>query len=193
MKTTKYILVIVTLFLACSYLMAQYDPPEEIDEEIQKEQKRSRYQESKFFFGGNLGLSFGTYTYIEIAPLVGYKFIPRLWAGLGPKYMYLKQQNFYETSIYGVKAFASFTIFQNMSEYIPVNLGDLFVYAENESLNLDPYLTNEREWINIMLIGGGLRFPLGYRAGISILILWDVTQNPEYNYANPELRMQFHF
>lgn len=193
MKSFRYLLVILALFLANSYLRAQYDYPDESTEEQQKERKRNRYQESKFFFGGNLGLSFGTYTYIEIAPLAGYKVIPRLWVGLGPKYMYLKQKDVYETSIYGFKAFTSFTVFQNISETIPVNLGDVFLYAENETLNFESYLHNERRWVNIMLIGGGMRFPIGYRSGVSILVLWDVTQNPEYNYANPELRIQFHF
>jgi hypothetical protein len=193
MKSVKYLFALLLLSLLSVYVMAQYDYPEEAAEENQKEQKRSRYQESKFFFGGNLGLSFGDYTYIEVAPLAGYKILPRLWVGLGPKYMYLKHRDFYETSIYGLKSFASFTIFQNMSEYIPINLGDLFAYAENESLNFDPYLNGERKWVNVMLVGGGLRFPIGRRSGLSILMLWDVTQNPEYNYANPELRMQFYF
>jgi hypothetical protein len=174
-------------------LLAQYDYPGETTEEEHKEQKRSRYQESKFFFGGNLGLSFGTYTYIEIAPLVGYKVIPRLWVGLGPKYMYMKQKDLYETSIYGFKTFASFTVFQNISETIPINLGDVFIYAENESLNFESYIYNERKWVNIMLVGGGMRFPIGQRSGLSILVLWDVTQNPEYRYLNPEMRIQFHF
>jgi hypothetical protein len=193
MKNFKYLLGVLLLFLINSYLVAQYDYPDESGQENQKEQKRSKYQESKFFFGGNLGLAFGTYTYIEIAPIAGYKITPRLWTGLGPKYMYWKQKNYYETSVYGFKAFASFTIFQNMSEKIPINLGDLFIYTENESLNFESYVDGGRKWVNILLIGGGIRFPIGNRSGLSILLLWDVSQHPEYGYANPEMRMQFYF
>lgn len=202
MKRLKYILVVISLFFLTSYIQAQYDYPGETEEESKKEQKRSKYQQSKFFFGGNLGLSFGTYTYIEIAPIAGYKITPRLWAGLGPKYMYLKQKSYYETSIYGVKAFASFTVFKNLSETINIGIGDIFIYFENETLSLeqiyyDPvnsvYFKGDRNWHNIPLAGGGMRFPVGMRAGFSIYMLWGFTKSAELLYSNPEIRISFDF
>lgn len=202
MKSFKYLIIIIPLFLLSSIIKAQYENPDGEGNENQKEQKRSKYQESKFFFGGNLGLSFGTYTYIEIAPLAGYKITPRLWAGLGPKYMYLKQKNYYETSIYGLKTFATFTIFKNISETININIGDIFVHIENEILSLeeiyfDPinyaYFKGNRNWHNIILAGGGMRFPLGMRGGISIYALWGFTKDAELLYSNPEIRIGFDF
>jgi hypothetical protein len=193
MKTCKYVATALMCLCMSGYLMAQYEYPDEPEENAPKKEKTSKYQESKFFFGGNLGLSFGDYTYIEVAPLAGYKITPRLWAGLGPKYMYWKYRDYYETSLYGLKSFASFTIFQNMSETIHINLGDLYAYLENEVLNCDPYLDGNRQWVDVFLVGGGLRFPIGNRSGISIMLLWDITQNPLYHYTNPEMRMQFFF
>ncbi len=202
MKRLKYLIGILLLVLTNSYLVAQYENPGESEEETKKEQKRSRYHDSKFFFGGNLGLSFGTYTYIEIAPLAGYKITPRLWAGLGPKYMYLKQDNYYETSIYGLKTFASFTIFKNIGETIPINIGDIFIYIEDEILSLeeiyyDPinyvYYKGDRNWHNIILLGGGMRFPIGQRSGFSIFVLWGLSEDAELLYSNPEIRIGFDF
>ena len=202
MKRLKYIAVIFSLLLLNSYIHAQYDYPGESDEEDQHEQRRSRYQESKFFFGGNLGLSFGSYTYIELAPLAGYKITPRLRAGIGPKYMYVKQRNSYETSIYGAKVFASFTIFKDLSETIHINLGDIFIHVENEVLSLEKiyydttnyvYFKGDRNWYNIPLVGGGMRFPIGERAGFSLYVLWGLSSNAELLYSNPEVRFSFDF
>lgn len=203
MKSIKYLVALFLFLLINSCLLAQYDyPGESEEEENPKEQKRSRYQESKFFFGGNLGLSFGSYTYIELAPLAGYKITPRLWAGLGPKYMYLKQRDYYETSIYGMKAFATFTVFKDLSETLNIGIGDIFIHVENEVLSLeqiyfDPnnlvYYKGERNWHNIPLVGGGMRFPIGQRAGFSIYILWALSNSAELLYSNPEMRISFDF
>lgn len=202
MKIYKYIILFL-FFIVSIPVIAQYEyPGEEEESEKGKKKKQGWYQETKFFFGGNLGLSFGTYTYIEIAPFVGYKITPRLWAGLGPKYMYMKYSNYYETSIYGLKTFALFSVIKNLNETVNIGIGDIFAYVENETLNVEPtigidingnYIMGERQWLNITLIGGGLRFPLGARAGFSIIVLWDVSQNPYYSYSNPELRITVDF
>ena len=213
MKFKKYLFIFL-LLSTCISAIAQYEYPDENEESDngKKKQKTGWYRDSKLFFGGNLGLSFGTYTYVEVAPIVGYRITPRLSAGLGPKYMYIKESSYYETSIYGVKTFALFSIFKNLNETINIGIGDIFVYAESEFLNVEPgrlvdyyssvppyqylysvYEKDPRRWLNVTLIGGGLRFPLGARAGFSILVLWDVTQSPYYSYSNPELRISVDF
>ena len=212
MKIKKYLLLTV-FFSICISSIAQYEYPGETkDSKDGKEKKKGWYHESKFYFGGNLGLSFGTYTYIELAPIAGYKITPRFWTGLGPKYMYIKESSYYETSVYGLKTFALFSIFKNINEKINIGIGDIFVYAEDEVLNVEPitfhnvyspvypyqylysyYQKEPRKWVNVTLIGGGLRFPLGERAGFSIMVLWDISQNPEYSYRNPEVRISVDF
>lgn len=202
MKIKKFIFIFLLLITWISAI-AQYEYPGDTKEsEDGKKQKKGWYKESKLFFGGNLGLSFGTYTYIELSPIAGYRITPRLSAGLGPKYMYIKERGYYETSIYGAKVFALFSIFKNINEKINIGIGDIFVYAENESLNIEPmywdpstnsYFAGKRGWVNITLLGGGLRFPLGQRSGFSIIILWDISQNPYYSYPNPEIRLSVDF
>ena len=43
---------------------------------------------SHLFFGGGLGLQFGSMTLIEISPLVGYKITPKFSIGVSPTYKY---------------------------------------------------------------------------------------------------------
>jgi hypothetical protein len=161
----------------------------------QKEEKPAFSQ--RLLFGGELGLSFGSITYIKIAPLVGYRLTDRLAAGLGPIYIYEKYKYYnWETSIYGVKFFTSFTIIKGKSEGGVLGIGNIQFYAENEVINVEKYdMENERIWIDNVLIGGGLFQPLGERFGISFYVLWDVTQNiysPYYS-NNPVFRFGFAF
>jgi hypothetical protein len=200
MKTCKFLLLIFFLFLGIK-VTAQYEYPGW--EDSVKTVKRGRHSESKLFFGGVPGLMFGSITYIELPPYVGYKFTPYLWAGVGPLYQYYKErESGYETSIYGGKIFAQLFLIRDLKEKINVNLGDVFLYGESSMLNLEPlaynpntnmYFKLDRKWINVTLVGLGFRFPIGNRSGFSLNILWDVTQNPEFSYQNPEVRIGFDF
>jgi hypothetical protein len=158
----------------------------------------------RFFFGGDLGLSFGTNTYINLAPIVGYRITNRLSAGLGPIYIFEKYKYYdLQTSTYGGKALLSFAVIRNVYEYVNIGIGSILLHAENELINLqkveyDPtfnkiYALNERLWIDNLLAGIGLNFPFSDRAGINIYALWDVTQNDYSPYSNPVIRLGFYF
>ena len=53
---------------------------------------------SRFFFGGGIGIAFGSVDYLEIAPLVGFKVAPRLDLGLQPFYRWTNDGR-YGTSV----------------------------------------------------------------------------------------------
>jgi hypothetical protein len=90
-----------------------------------------------------------------------------------------------------------------MHKYLPINLGSIFAYAENELLNIEKIYLNlntnkyftsgNRLWIDNLLLGGGLRQPIGKRSSFSLLILWDVTENSYSPHSNPILRMGLYF
>jgi len=77
----------------------------------------------RLYFGGNLSLSVGTVTLIEISPLVGYRLTPRWSAGFGLKYEYYKSSGYignygvstYSTSIYGTNVFTNFVFLKKFS------------------------------------------------------------------------------
>jgi hypothetical protein len=210
----KYIIILGILLLPSlgHYLNAQYDNPDAVvsdekengkrkdNENQQPESERKSgllSEESRVFFGGNVGLSFGTYTYIEIAPVIGYKFTKRFWGGLGPEYIYSREKNLdLEMSIYGLRTFASFAVLDNIDEVINLNIGSIFLYAENELLNMRPleydgtyYYLGNRGWYDMLLAGVGIRMPIGSRSGISIIVLWGLTESTEMLYSNPEIRL----
>ncbi len=173
----------------------------------------------RIFFGGDFWLSIGTNTYIDIAPLIGYKITPRLSAGLGPIYIFQKDRlNYLDTIInnigyyrtynikyntYGGRFFMTYDLIKDMNRYIPLNIGTILVHCENEALNIETvyrdiytyryYLSGNRLWIDNLLVGAGLRQPIGRRAAVNLLILWDITENKYSPHSNPIFRMGFSF
>src|SRR5450755_4452865 len=57
-----------------------------------------KFDKSNLFFGGNLGLAFGTYTIVNVSPLIGYHFSPLFAAGVGVNYSYYGYDDGYLTS-----------------------------------------------------------------------------------------------
>lgn len=201
MKLIKYLIFLIAFYCFTGELIAQYDYPGETPSE-QENKRRRRSDDSKIFFGGNLGLMFGSnYGYFELSPLVGYKVTPRFWVGGGPKYMYYREGS-YRTNIYGIKNFASFAVLDKINEVTNLGIGSLFLYIENEVLSMEPieydnklgyYVISPRGWYDILLGGVGIRVPITQNAGLSIIALWGFTDAAEYLYSNPEIRISFDF
>ena len=145
----------------------------------------------KVFFGGGLGLQFGTVTAIEVLPMVGYKPVDDLYLGLKGKYEYFKHSAYATgTSIYGGSVFGMYSVFNA-----------LVAYAEYEILSLetsyfDYYQANtssDRFLLHTPLLGGGIMQPIGGRSKIMILILWNLDDTYSTYYSNPIIRLSFLF
>jgi hypothetical protein len=154
----------------------------------------------RLFFGGNIGLQFGTITDIQVAPVVGLWVLPRLAVALGPDYHFFKYQNL-QTNIYGGKAYMEFVIFQNINKFIPMgsNTG-IFIHVEDELLSLESAFwkeqntyTSERFYINTILAGPGLSQQIGRRASLNIMFLWALNDSGYGIYGNPDIRVSFTF
>lgn len=135
----------------------------------------------RIFVGGNAALTFGTITYIGVAPIVGYKMTDNWLVGVGGSYYYYRD-NFYDfsTSIYGGLLMTRYLVYKG-----------LFAEADFEENNqlavniVDPIagtFTLERKWIPSLLLGGGYSQELGARSAFFISILYDVIQNPNSQY-----------
>lgn len=146
----------------------------------------------RLFVGGNFGLTFGTITNIEVAPIVGYNVKPNWAVGVGARYSYY-QDNFYsppyKTNIYGGLVFTRYIVYKG-----------LFLEGNFEANNFDVYKFDpvtelyypERDWIPSLLLGGGYAQPIGGNSAFFISILYDVLQN-RYSpyYGVPVIRAGF--
>ena len=141
----------------------------------------------RIYFGGNLGLQFGTQTYIDISPLVGYKLTETVSAGVGITYIYYKYKdsyNTYSTSIYGSRVFGRYLFTNN-----------LFAHAEVELLNMELYDVNINDYYrkNIIspFVGGGYIQRFSNNAGLYLLLLFNLNDSAESPYTNPIIRIGF--
>ncbi len=130
-------------------------------------------------FGGNAGVQFGTFTFINISPRMYYLATEKWWVGTGLTFIYSKDNTNYgvpvpdeyrEQFVYGLNFFTTYQL-----------IGPVFVQAEYEPLNFErTYQTGpseffeERIWVNNLFLGGGLSQPMG-RGAIFLSVLYNVT------------------
>lgn len=155
----------------------------------------------RIFFGGSFGLQFGSYTNIEINPIVGLWVLPNVAVAAGPGYQYYSD-NYYHisTSIFSGKAYGQVVLLRDLNNIIPLGIHTgLVFHVEDELLNLDSEYwksvtsRENRFWLNTVLIGGGLRQQFGRRAAVNILVLWVLNDSGYQIYSNPEIRIGFTF
>jgi hypothetical protein len=151
----------------------------------------------RLFFGGNFGLLLGTYTDIQVSPVIGLWLLPRLAVAVGPEYRYYREPG-YSTTIYGGKAYLQFSVVKDMGQVIQSlsNTG-IFLHLEDELLNIDSGLNNPqltgRYNLNTLLGGVGISQQIGRRASLQIMALWTLNDTNDRLYSNPEIRVNFTF
>lgn len=156
---------------------------------------------SKFFGGGNFGLSFGRYTLISLNPQVGYRFNRFLGAGLGLNLVYASQKqkdvygnNYYKMvqGITGLNTFVRFYPTQRFMIQVQPEANYIFgkeIYYQpvKETYKLDT------EIIPSLLIGGGMVTPTG-RGAAMFTVMYDVLQKPGSPYGNrPIVNVGYNF
>ncbi|PKP18468.1 MAG: hypothetical protein CVU05_13450 [Bacteroidetes bacterium HGW-Bacteroidetes-21] len=149
----------------------------------------------RLFFGGGFGMQFGTYTNVEIAPLVGVKITPEWFAGGGFSYQFISARNIYtnevhSTSFFGPRFFTNYLL-----------ISDIFAHLEYEALSLETkyydvmnmYPNKSRFWMDSFLIGAGYRMPVSERSSLNLMILYNLNETSNSIYTNPVIRVGFYF
>ncbi len=166
-------------------------------------QEEASDRKGKFFLVPEFWLSFGSTTYIEVAPMVGYHALDRLIVGAGPHYIYQSVKvspvnpYAYETHVFGLKGFARFALITNAEQFLPIQLfSDLFVHVEYEGMSLENNIYYQhgdpgRFIYHGFLVGGGFTQRLGMYNSVSFMVLWDVNETSMSPYSNPVFRVGF--
>jgi hypothetical protein len=151
--------------------------------EEEKPVKERKFKE-RIFFGGGLGLQFGTITAINVSPLVGYRITEKLSTGISGTYQYYHNRQFnMSTDIYGGGLFTRYLITRM-----------LFVHAEYEVLSLRSanfLMANEsgkRFVEQNYFAGGGVRLHLGGRTYLNLMLLYNFNENSYVHFQNPMFR-----
>ena len=145
-----------------------------------KPDKGGGFDWDRVTIGGGLGLTFGTYTVIEVAPNFGYFLTDNILAGVGGFYTYYKDNDFnFSSYIYGSRVYGEY-LFTEMP---------FLIHTEVELINLQ-WTANERKNIVNPYIGGGLKQQIGGTSYFYILVLYNLNETKEsYIFQpNPTIR-----
>jgi len=144
---------------------------------------------SKLSFGGDMGMSFGAYTYINVSPIMYYSATDDFVIGLGIDYMYFKDsQNpmyTYESSVWSPRLLARYFLGENIflhAEIMQMYYKDVY----GQTLQPDAWISDTRYYA-----GGGYRTWFGPSSYSFVMLLFDLERS-EFNFGiNPQIQIGF--
>lgn len=137
--------------------------------------------------GGALGAQFGSSTYIEVSPIVGYKVTDMFTAGVGFTYQYFSQ-NFndpgfldYKATVVGPRFFLQHDLIFGLFAHVE------YEYAWYKFTYEDPaYNTLENSGnVPALFVGGGYNYMISDNAKFQIMALYDVLNGANSLYYSP--------
>ncbi|HUS86538.1 MAG TPA: hypothetical protein VMW76_04785 [Bacteroidales bacterium] len=152
----------------------------------------------RLFFGGNFGLQLGSYSYVEVSPLVGLWLLPRFAVAAGPSFKYMSDPAG-KTDVWGGKSYARLVVVNDINSFIPIGINmAIFLQTEYEALSFrSDWLTttpeHPRTIVQTSFAGFGISQRVGRRGTVDFTILWTMTHSGYDIYTNPEYRIGFTF
>lgn len=139
----------------------------------------SKFDKNKLFFGGNLGMQFGSYTLVDISPQIGYAFNQYISAGAGLRFTYVNAEY---SSYEATRTYAGFNLFAHVYPIQNIILsfqpGIDYLWGKDKYDNGSEFSDNRA--VPSFVIGGGLRIPTGNTGAITMMLKYDVVQD-EYS------------
>lgn len=169
-KFTLPLILLITL--SSLWCEAQYKSPGSKNNKSNSNSAAGLPLSERLFFGGGgsfgSGISpiYGRYTTIYVSPLVGYRVTLPFAVGVGVNYTFFK---FSDVNVrqdqYGI------------SPFLQYRFGKLFAYAEYSMISVPSYDNSFRQIYSRLPVGLGFTQPIGSRAAINAMALYDVLYN----------------
>jgi len=169
------------LILSASISFAQDETTEE----------KKGFQKDRLFVGGYMGLTFGSYTMINISPQLGYRFTDHLAAGLGINGQYISVKNYYLNGAEYSKSTQGVTGLNIFGRVYPVQQFMLQIQPEANYIFGDVKYYDGRSpsttkldamIVPSLLLGGGAVIPSG-RGHFLASIFYDILQDKNSPYG----------
>ncbi len=185
----RNLLILLTAVLMSSFVHAQRTYP---DDRISPTERPDRkFDPKKLVFGGNLGLSFGDFTFVNLSPQVGYQFSDFITAGAGVNYVAtsIKTRSFNTgdelfRENYG---YAGLNLFARVFpvDFLFVSLQPEMNYSWGKIKFKDgrPDQQLESSWIPSFLVGAGAVLGGSGGRGMLLSVQYDLAQDPRSPYG----------
>lgn len=195
-------LIMMAFFANAQYtptpLQRGYTPAPEEDTAVKK-----GFDKDRVVVGGNLGASFGNYTFINVSPQVGYIFNRYVTAGVGVNFLYQSVKSYYG-NLYAYKDNLGYAGMNVFGRFFPVRF--LFISAQPElnyswgkrKFNNDYSLESDYKlpgkMVPSFLLGAGAVLSPTGKGGMYVSLQYDVIQNSRSPYGTrPFLNIGFAF
>jgi hypothetical protein len=129
------------------------------------------------FYGGTVGVGFGSTFRLSVQPFVGMVFTPKISGGVKVGYEYIHQENLGVTTTwnnYGASVFGR-------RRFIP----RAYLHTEFAYFSYGPKVgdrVEDRYWVPFLLVGGGYLQPISPSASAFAEVLFDVLQDSKSPY-----------
>lgn len=177
----------------CGYIVSQaqyryYPQPQYMEREDTVSHKG--FDKQKLFIGGNLGLTFGDVTYINLSPDAGYRFSKLFAAGIQINSMY-ESVRYYdpggaltEKDRYGMVGAGIFgRVYPLQQFFIQLQPEMNFIFGNSTFYDGTSSSGKYREKVPSMLGGIGYSQSAGGTSAFTIMILYDFLQKPDSPYG----------
>ena len=144
----------------------------------------------KVYAGGGLALQFGTFTFIDVSPILGYRVTDNFSAGFGISYKYFSDNRIagYHSHLYGGNLFSRYAFAENFFGHLEYELLNVEYFALTSSGTI---MDSERKNISYLWIGGGYRQPIGLNSYLNLMVLYNLNESVYSIYPNPIYRIGF--
>jgi len=168
----RIIVVFLALMLLSGSVIAQQPDSTSYSAPEKSSQPGSPSGPSRIFYGGSIGLSFGSYTRIAVTPMIGYR-LAKMWSvGCKVAYEYVKDTRGtldLTSNNYGGSLFARFRPHRQ-----------LYLHGEYAYMSYkweSDIASSDRDWVPFLLLGGGFVQPISNRSSAFVEVLFDVLQD----------------
>jgi len=150
-------------------------------------QSKKSFKE-RLYFGGYIGLQFGTFTSIDISPLIGYRITPDFNVGIGVLYNYTSWDYGPPVGQHGYSSWGG-RLTSNYTLFNFIVLGVEYQYRMVETVYNVADNSFETQGINVLFLGGGIRQKVGGNTYMFLMAYYDVLQEQYSPYDNVVLRI----
>jgi hypothetical protein len=136
-------------------------------------------KQNPWYFGGDINLSFGNYSYVGLSPLVGYKISPQFHVGAQISYAHAWDNRYTvetQSNMYGGSLFARYYPIKELFFLLEPSLGSYSVYSAYSSY------TNKA--VPFIFAGAGLNYYINPKVFLTFQVKVDVLHDSQSPYGN---------
>jgi outer membrane protein assembly factor BamA len=154
---------------------------QQADSTMTKKAPAKKSEPSRVYYGGNIGLNFGDYFRISVAPMIGYILSPKTSVGAKIGYEYIEDKRYQNKRTYNNYGGSLFFRYRVIPQaYLHAEFAYMsYKYSVETQLG---EIDSDRQWVPFLLLGAGYVQPVSTSTSLFVEVLFDVLNDPNSPY-----------